>query len=255
MCGSCLLRWTDHAWLRSLKVDWACPRGESLLRWTEPVVLVDVSERMLKAVTMVTTWLWLSVDFALCLVASHSWTFIWWLCNKYFSTVGVCCCIWDVFIGKVPSRGQCRCSKVILIFAQLSSTCTVTIRLLFILTWWCCWRLPKAFSVCSAHMWTEDAGLIYPKKTRSTRVDTFLSPFHYLHCSSSVMMMPHGSACCHTCTFLSDYCEDSKGNTQQIFVFHSEYFYRSDYIALIYYFCNGQYRWALLLSLIWTNIL
>lgn len=42
--------------------------------------------------------------------------------------------------------------------------------------------LPKAFSVCSAHMWTEDAGVIYPNKTRSTRVDTFLSPFHYLRC-------------------------------------------------------------------------
>lgn len=92
---------------------------------------------------MVTTWLWLSVDFALCLVASHSWTFIRWLCYKYFSTVGVCCCIWDVFIGKVPSRGQCRCSKVILIFAQLSSTCTVTIRLLFILRWWRCFPKPS----------------------------------------------------------------------------------------------------------------
>lgn len=91
---------------------------------------------------MVTTRLWLPVDFALCLVASHSWTFIRGLCNQSFSTVGVCC-TWDVFIGKVPSRGQCRCSKVILIFAQLSSTCTVTIRLLFTQRWWCCFPKPS----------------------------------------------------------------------------------------------------------------
>lgn len=59
------------------------------------------------------------------------------------------------------------------------------------------------------------------QETRRRRSAPVSAPFPL-----SLLREPGGPARRRTCTsFLSDHCEDTKGNAVQIFVFHPEYFY------------------------------